>query len=278
MFYAEDKILRHCAPHLSAVLVLDPFPAASRLLCDLLKQLGARVVVSASSADVAERQLSVHEPKLIFCEYGGGVDGPDFVRRLRRGASPARRAPVIMCTAEATELSLKAARDSGVHEFLCKPFTVAHVVKRVEAACLKEREWIDARFYVGPDRRRFNSAGYGGPLKRSADKAREAEEAPATADLGVLPGVLMNIKTALARFDEAPQAAIRSMVEQSAELQQLAFASDDDALRRAVAALQRYLLAALETNTLSRAELAGHADALARFAPPAGPPTRRVAA
>lgn len=276
MFYAEDKILRKCSPHLSSVLVLDPFPAASRLLCDLLKQLGARVVVSASCESSAERLLFVHEPKLIFTEYGGGIDGPDFVRRLRRGASPSRKAPVIMCTAEATELSLKAARDAGVHEFLCKPFTVGHVVKRVEAACLKDRDWIDARFYVGPDRRRFNSAGYEGPLKRQQDKTQPEDVAPEPAiDMGVLPRVLSGIKVALEEFDARPQSALRAMVAQSAELQALAFASDDADLRRAVAALQRYLLAALETNSVSRVELAAHADQLARFA---AVPTGRVLA
>nr|6SFT_A Chain A, Two-component receiver protein CleD [Caulobacter vibrioides NA1000] len=33
----------------------------------------------------------------------------------------------------------------------------------------KPREWVEAVAYVGPDRRRFNSADYKGPRKRKAD-------------------------------------------------------------------------------------------------------------
>ena len=267
MFYAETMMLRKLAPRAGSVVVLDPFPAAARLLCDLLKQLGAKTVICVATESAAEHAIALYEPGLIFTEYGGAVDGPDFVKRLRRGESACRKTPVIMCTAEATEQSLKAARDAGVHEFLCKPFTVGHLVKRVEAACLKERDWIQAQMYVGPDRRRFNSAGYGGPLKREADKSAETPAAlPMVGDLSVLGPVLAGIQAALSGFDTDPAGALRTMVQQSAELQALAFGSEDEGLRRAVAALQRYLLAALETNTVSRAELAAHADALARFA------------
>lgn len=268
MFYPENKALRRFTAHLGSVLVVDPFPGAASLLCELLMQLGARGVIAVGSEEEAERTLARQTPRLIFTEFGGGIDGPGFVRRLRRGDLAARWAPVIMCTAEATELSLKAARDSGVHEFLCKPFTVSHLVKRVEAACLKERDWIDSRLYVGPDRRRFNSGAYRGPRKRRGDEGRAGAAAPINAaDAGVLREVLTGIRLALADFDADPAGALRTMVQQSAELQALAFASQDAGLRRDVAALQGYLLAALETNSVSRTELTARADALARFTP-----------
>lgn len=278
VFYAEDKILRKCAPHLATVLVVDPFPAAARLLCDLLKQLGARIALVAADETTADRLIAAYEPRLIFTEFGGAVDGPDFVRRLRRGPAATRATPVVMCTAEATELSLKAARDSGVHEFLCKPFTVGHLVKRVEAACLKERDWIDARFYVGPDRRRFNSAAYEGPLKREADKSVDTEaEAAETieAHFAVLTRVLRTMKAALAGYDANPPAALRALLEQSAELQTVALSTEDIDLRSAVLSLQRYLLAALETGTLSPSVISDHAGALERLARTGGTAAER---
>ncbi len=268
VFYDQDKIQRKCLPHLTTVLVVDPFPAASRLLADLVKQLGARTVLSAGDEATAERLILSYEPRLIFSEYGGGINGPALVARLRRGASWSRAAPVIMCTAEATEASLKAARDAGVHEFLCKPFTMGQVVKRVEAACLKPRDWIEAKAYVGPDRRRFNSAGYAGPRKREADQA--APETPLeldpNADVAVLARVLKAIKAALGGYDAQPQQALRAMLEQSAELQALAFATEDADLKAAVLSLQRYLLAALESGTLQPSVIAHHAGALERLA------------
>lgn len=266
MFYAEDKVLRKCQPHLATVLVVDPFPAAARLLCDLLKQLGAKTVLAAADERTAEALIATYEPKLVFTEYAGAVNGCDLVRRLRRGDGVTRRAPVIVCTAEATEASLKAARDAGVHEFLCKPFTVGHLVKRVEAACLKERDWIEARMYVGPDRRRFNSAGYEGPRKREADKAAPDADVSAPVDLSVLTRVLHTLRAALAGYEAAPKQALRAMLDQSAELQTLAFATEDAELRNAVLALQRYLLEGLESGTVRPAEVARHAAALDRFA------------
>ena len=279
MFYAEDKILRKCQPHLASVLVVDPFPAAARLLCDLLKQLGARTVLSASDERNAEGLIATYDPRLVFTEYGGGVEGVDLVKRLRRSESASRKTPVIMCTAEATEASLKAARDAGVHEFLCKPFTVGHLVKRVEAACLKERDWIDARFYVGPDRRRFNSAGYEGPRKRAADQPDDLAPLPPdpNADTAVLGRVLSAIRAALKTYDASPSAAVRAMLEQSAELQALAFATEDNDLRAAVLSLQRYLLGALESGSLQPATVARHASALEMLARPGGAPVERSA-
>ena len=50
-----------------------------------------------------------------------------------------------------------------------KPFTIKDLERRLEAVTLKPRDWVEAVQYVGPDRRRFNSAEYKGPRKRKAD-------------------------------------------------------------------------------------------------------------
>lgn len=277
VFYAQDKINKKCLPHLTTVLVVDPYPAASRLLADVLKQLGARTVLPAADEITAERLIVAYEPRMIFAECGGGVNGPSLVTRLRRGATWSRAVPVIMCTAEATEAALKAARDSGVHEFVCKPFTIAHVIKRIEAACLKPRDWIEAKAYVGPDRRRFNSAGYAGPRKREDDQAAplELQEVDPNADVAVLARVLKAIQAALDGYDAQPQQAVRAMLEQSAELQALAFATEDADLKAAVLSLQRYLLAALESGSLQPDIIAKHAGALERLASAGGSAAER---
>jgi hypothetical protein len=84
-----------------------------------------------------------------------------------------------MVTAEATPSSIGGARNSGVHEFLRKPYTAGDLFRRVENVVLKPRDWIEAQMYVGPDRRRFNSEDYGGSKKRRADAAKAAEMAQA---------------------------------------------------------------------------------------------------
>ncbi len=175
MFNADPKILARIAPHLQRVVIFDPQPAAGKLVAELLKDLGARQSTSAAKTVKGLELISHLDPQLIFIEYKGPeFDGPDLVSRLRRSGLHARKAPVIMVTSEATVESIKAARDSGVHEFLRKPYTARDLFRRVENVCLNPRLWIEAQMYVGPDRRRFNSGEFQGSKKRRADKAQSA--------------------------------------------------------------------------------------------------------
>lgn len=115
------------------------------------------------------------DPQIVFVEYAGpDLDGPGFTRALRRSQFPCRQAPVIMVTSTSTPSAILAARDSGVHEVLRKPYALKDLVRRLEAVFLKSRDWIEAQAYVGLDRRRFNSAEFDGRRKRTADKAAAA--------------------------------------------------------------------------------------------------------
>ena len=172
LFTVDPKTLQQLAPHLQRALVIDAGAASARLLGDLLRSLAATQVWTAASTAEALRLARVIDPQIVFAEYEGPeLDGPAFTRTLRRSGLPCRKVPVIMVTSTATPSAILAARDSGVHEFLRKPYALKDLVRRLEAVFLKEREWIDAQMYVGPDRRRFNSAEFQGRRKRKADAA-----------------------------------------------------------------------------------------------------------
>lgn len=174
VFNVEAKKLQRFAPLLQRVLVVDPHPAAARVIADLCKEMGGRQVLAATTTLRAFELIQEIEPQVIFIELAGqDLDGLEFTRRLRRSSLAARYSPVIMVTATATAASIKAARDSGVHEFLRKPFSAGDLFRRVENVVTKERPWIEAKMYVGPDRRRFNSGEYVGPKKRRVDGDRE---------------------------------------------------------------------------------------------------------
>jgi CheY-like chemotaxis protein len=172
LFTVDPKTLQQLAPHLQRALVVEPSPAAARLLSDLLRSLAATQVWTAGSTAEALRMARMVDPQIIFVEYAGGdLDGPAFTRTLRRSALACRQVPVIMVTATATPSAILAARDSGVHEFLRKPYALKDLVRRLEAVFLKSRDWVEAQIYVGPDRRRFNSAEFQGRRKRKVDAA-----------------------------------------------------------------------------------------------------------
>ena len=177
MFNADPKVLARIAPQLGRVLVFDPQPPSAKLLAELLKDMGARQVTCASRTVKGLELIGHVDPQLIAMEYAGpDFDGPDLMRRLRRSSLAARKAPVIMVANEATVESIKAARDSGVHEFLRKPYTAKDLFRRVENVVLNPRLWIEAQMYVGPDRRRFNSGEFAGARKRRADAAPSAAD------------------------------------------------------------------------------------------------------
>lgn len=219
MYSIEEKILQKIQPQMRRVLIIDPNPAAARLLADLLRGMSARDIYFEADERRALESCREFDPTLIFVERGGPrLDGESFTRKLRRSTMVARKAPVIMVTGEATATTIKGARDSGVHEFLRKPFTVADLLRRIEAVSGRPRDWIEAVGYVGPDRRRFNSAEYFGPEKRTARSAKD--EAELLAQQADQCGRIL--RAALAQFDADPFQARRSVLEQLNTLKLLA--------------------------------------------------------
>ncbi len=254
MFNLDAKVRARIAPHIGRVLVVDPNLAASRLLTDLLKELGARQRLHAATTSRGLEIAREWQPQLIFVEFAGPLlDGVEFTRNLRRSNMAARKAPVIVVTADTREASIKAARDAGAHEFLCKPFTAGNVFRRVENVTLKPRPWIEAQMYVGPDRRRFNSGGaFDGKRKRRADVSISKVAALAYASVDV------SIRSQLDLLDHDPAAAVRHIMAQTVDLQAAAAGHSENELGRAVSALQKYLLGAMDGGDVQRSAVEDH--------------------
>ena len=261
MFAADAKTLNRIEPVVRRVLIADPNTAAARLLVDIMKSLGAREVVTESDESRVLDHAREMEPGLIFTERNGPrLDGERLAKSIRRSNLACRRAPIIMMTADATATSIKGARDSGIHEFLRKPFTSADLFRRVENVALKPRDWIEAVGYVGPDRRRFNSGEYAGPQKRKADKPATA----AAAALAVKDQALRILAASLAQFDSDPMQAVRAVKQQAETLKALAMKTSDTRLAIAAAGLEGCLAAGPPT----KAGLAGPIGAILAMAEP----------
>jgi DNA-binding response OmpR family regulator len=262
----EEKLVRRIAPHLQRVLVVDGSSASARLLVDLLKGLGAGEVRVETSDAGAMTACKAFNPQLVFTELAGGqVDGLAFARALRRSTLNARKAPIVMLTAEATAAAIVAARNAGVHEFLRKPFTTRDLLRRLEAVTLRSRDWIEAINYIGPDRRRFNSGGYQGPRKRRTDQ-------PAMADAERVRQALTILKAAIEAIDTDPAQALRAMQAQAEELKRAAVAMKDANLLTAATAFEACVDAAVAKGGLSRSAVATGSAALWAFLPPADAP------
>lgn len=257
MFDGNVRTIQRVAAKVQRVLVIDSNPATARLLAEHLRPLGAVQMFAAPTAEKGYAMARATDPQLIFVEHGGsGVDGLGFTRKLRRSDLICREAPVIMCTADATAEAIFGARDAGVHEFMRKPFNLKDLERRLEAVTLKPRDWIEAVAYVGPDRRRFNSADYKGPRKRKADQAGT----PAAR----LSQALRIVKSAAQALDIDPAQARRALAAQALELKRVGEAVKDARLVEAAQALASCTAVDLG-GAGGRTELVKRIDALMGF-------------
>lgn len=260
VFNDEYKLIQRMAPLMQKVLIVDPAPASARLLADLVRNIVAAQLWTSNTTRKGLEAARQVAPQLIFVELAGdGVDGIEFTRQLRRSDMACRQAPVIVVTATATAAGIIAARDAGVHEFLRKPYTAKDLLRRLEAVTLRPRDWIEAVHYIGPDRRRFNSGDYTGPLKRRSDAK--------TPDAARIVQALKILKSAVAAVDTDPAQALRSMLAQGAELQRAAIAVDDKKLAAATTEFQRFLALSAEKGLLVPAEIAAKVRPLLAFLP-----------
>ena len=233
--FDEAKTIKAMTPMLQRVVVVDPQPQSARFVGELMRNIARSQVWVLESSKKAIKMLGTYDPQIIFVEMqSGDVDGAAFTRELRRSRLKCRYAPVIMLTSQATAASILAARDAGVHEFLRKPFTMKDLLRRLEAVTLRQRDWVEAVGYIGPDRRRFNSGDYSGPLKRRSD-------AQATPDSARLAQALKILRSSIAAVDIDPEQAMRSMLVQASDLQKSGMAVADLKLTTAAIDFGRYL-------------------------------------
>jgi DNA-binding response OmpR family regulator len=91
-------------------------------------------------------------------------DGLALVRRIRR--SHFAFVPVLVLTGHASAKAVADARDSGVNEFLAKPFTAKRLYERLHRLIYEPRGFVTSDDYAGPDRRRRPDPDYAGPERR----------------------------------------------------------------------------------------------------------------
>jgi CheY-like chemotaxis protein len=259
VFSDDQKLLQRMKPMLQRVLIVDPHPLAAHIISDLLRSNARAQIWTAPTGRRGLEVAKSVDPQIVFVEMTGpDLDGCQFTKAMRRSPLACRKAPVVMVTSTATAAGILAARDSGVHEFLRKPFTIKDILRRLEAVTLRPRDWIEGISYVGPDRRRFNSGDYSGDRKRRSDLK-------ATPDSERLIQAFKILKSAVAAIGRDPDQALRAMQAQADELLRLAVSASDAPLAEAAGGFQRLLAEA--ARPLIAEEIARAAAPLLALAP-----------
>jgi CheY-like chemotaxis protein len=161
------------------VLVVDDNPHMRKLVDKLLRGFGVVEIHEAGDAKNAWARLREANPDVILLDWMmPGMSGIELSQKIRTStSSPNPFVPIIMLTSHTSLDRVRAARDSGVNEFLAKPFSVKALLSRLIAVIENPRPFVRTKSYFGPCRRRREGIQYRGPERRS-----DAMDAGADAD------------------------------------------------------------------------------------------------
>lgn len=151
------------------ILVVDDNRHAADIVRAILGGLGAQDIAHETTAHAAFEltQRVAFDFLVIDQNLGKGDEGVHLVTRIRNDpSSPNPYVPILMLTGYTEHRRVTAARDAGVTDFLSKPFTVAGLLKRVDAMIYNARPFVRSNTYFGPDRRRRKDPRYTGPDRR----------------------------------------------------------------------------------------------------------------
>jgi CheY-like chemotaxis protein len=85
-------LLARLSLHIERVLVVDPFPGSARLICDMMRGMGAWGIDHAETTQRAFELAESAHPQLIITELTGpDTDGLPFIQKVRKSALPAAR-------------------------------------------------------------------------------------------------------------------------------------------------------------------------------------------
>jgi two-component system, chemotaxis family, chemotaxis protein CheY len=138
-----------------SALILEKTQVMRETLSGVLRTLGVRDLRATSDPSYAFELLSAQPADIIFSDWSPGLNGIEFLNRVRRHPeTPTPFIPVIMVTANTDPRHIITARDNGITEYVAKPFTARRIYDRVWEVIERQRKFVRNATFFGPDRRR----------------------------------------------------------------------------------------------------------------------------
>jgi DNA-binding response OmpR family regulator len=136
------------------VLIVDDEALIQRLVYNVLTKLGFRSITVANSGRQAINLVSKQSFDFIITDWRmEDMDGIELIRFIRTSSGVDSRVPIILLTGNTEARDVIEARDAGVTEYIIKPFSAEHLVRRIRAVIERPRGFVEATTYRGPDRR-----------------------------------------------------------------------------------------------------------------------------
>lgn len=141
---------------IKSILIFDSCKHSTKILRDTLWMADVNDLGFARSIDEMREQLELKSWSCIVLDWDErGGTGLEIVKEIRGTKfMQNRKVPIVLCTANTDRASIERARDSGVNEVVAKPIVGGQLMKRVIAASVRRRPFVEEPAYTGPDRRR----------------------------------------------------------------------------------------------------------------------------
>ncbi len=152
-----------------SVLIVESSRALLGVTKDVLETFGVARVYPAYGAEDGYKKFRDIKPDLIIIDWmDDPMNGIMLTKKIRGSIDSVNPyVPIIMMTGYSQKRRVLMARDSGITEFLVKPYTAKALYQKIEQIIEFPRIFVKSEGYVGPDRRRRrDNSAYTGPERR----------------------------------------------------------------------------------------------------------------
>lgn len=141
------------------IVIADADNKIALLIKKILASLGCnRIFIVHDGQDVVTLMKEEKIDIIITDWQLKTLNGIELAIHLRQSLdSPNRMVPIIMLTSRNERIDIQTARDSGISEYLVKPFSAKTLLERLYSVVEEPRNFIMCKTFVGPDRRRVSS-------------------------------------------------------------------------------------------------------------------------
>jgi DNA-binding response OmpR family regulator len=141
------------------------------LVRDILKIFGIDNIRAARDGTAGYQELRNFPADIVIIDWlMKPMNGLDFLHKLRNSVdSPNPYVPTIMLTAFTDIERVMVSRDTGITEFLAKPFTPQKLYDRIVSVIEDQRMYVRSDTYFGPDRRRADRPYVGLDRRQSGE-------------------------------------------------------------------------------------------------------------
>ncbi len=166
--------------HKASVLIVEDNQPMIDLIRSVVETFGFQNVYTANDGEEGFEAFCKYNPDLIISDWMmSPTNGIEMAHKIRQSnLSPNKYVPIILLTGFSQKKRVIEARDTGITEFIVKPFKAGDLYKRIENIIENPRKFVESEDFFGPDRRRRKNVDFQGPFRRNEDTSSDDVTSP----------------------------------------------------------------------------------------------------